>query len=1083
MDPQFVQQLQSCLEQIATPSGTEGIKAATQALNDQFYRSPLAIPGLFEILTTCGTPAVRQLSAVELRKRVSAGKRKHWKKLGSSMRDAIKSRLLEIVVSEPVPITRHSIARVISEVAEYELPEKAWPQLLGFLMKATDSPVAQEREVAIFTLSNLMDTVVETFAENLPQIYALFAKTLQDPESLEVRVTTVQALGRVAEYIEVDEDASIASFQAMIPQMLVVIGQTLEAGDESAAKKGFDTLETLLIIEVPLINAHFNQVVQFNTTVGSNKALDESQRLMALNCLLWTIKFKKSKIASMDLIKPIVDSLITIGAEDEPEDPEDDSVARTAFRCLDTLSTSLSPQAVFPALFARIQECFASPDPTLRKAAVMALGVTVEGCSLFIQPHIDQLWPFIDSGLEDSDPRVRRAACTALSCICEMLVDECASRHQTLVPRVSALLNDPACQRNAMTALDGLLEVLDDQTIGLYLNPLMERLLPMIDTAPPKLKGTVVGAIGSAAYAAKGAFEPYFDVCMQHITPFLSLKAEGEEQELRGVAQDTVGTLASAVGKEKFRPFLDACLNIAFEAIDLNSPSLRECSMIFFGTLAKVYESEFVTYLPRVMPAVFASLGQAEEDDGSVLTSEMIKGFQPADDEEDEAEEDPNFVDIDDVDLDDDDLMKTTTAIAVEKSVAADAVSELFEYTRTHFLPYLEQSIKSLAPLLAHFYPTTRKAAATTLLSFITVAHEITNPPKFEPGIANIHMPGDVRKLVDLIMPEIMVVWRSEDECDVVSDLCSSLSSVISTVGAGMVAPAYLDETCSLIIAILERKSPAQLDGDFDDASATGDLSEVESSLIGCAADLVGTYATVLGADFAQAFGQFLPCMAKYYDPCFSPTDRNNAIGSLAEVINGLGAAVGPFTEQLLPLGLKATKDEDVEVRSNAAFFVGSLAYWTPVDISSQYLSILECLQPLFTVLDDPSREKSERAKDNAAGAIARMILKNKAALPLDQVLPVFFEALPLKQDFAESSKCFEALFELIQQSHPLVEAHFEHILAVFAHVLQNSVPAVSEEKAMIPAETRDQLVTLLRQLNTRVPDQLAACGLTQFLS
>ncbi|KAA1069346.1 hypothetical protein PGT21_021745 [Puccinia graminis f. sp. tritici] len=156
----------------------------------------------------------------------------------------------------------------------------------------------------------------------------------------------------------------------------------------------------------------------------------------------------------MDLIKSIVDSLITIGAEDEPEDPEDNSVARTAFRCLDALSTSLAPQAVFPALYSRIQECFRSTDPTLRKAAVMALGVTVEGCSLFIQPHIEQLWPFIDTGLEDSDPRVRRAACTALSCICEMLVDECASRHQILVPPVSALLNAPACQRNAMTALD-----------------------------------------------------------------------------------------------------------------------------------------------------------------------------------------------------------------------------------------------------------------------------------------------------------------------------------------------------------------------------------------------------------------------------------------------------------------------------------------------------------------------------------------------------------------------------------------------------------------------------------------------------
>lgn len=1082
MDPQFVQQLQTCLEQIATPTGTDGIKTATQALNEQFYRSPLAIPGLFEILTTSATPAVRQLSAVELRKRVSAGKRKHWKKLDQSIRSAIKSRLLEIIVSEPVAITRHSIARVISEIAEYELPEKAWPQLLDFLIKATDSPAAHEREIAIFTLSNLMDTVVDSFAENLPQIYALFAKTLQDPESLEVRVTTVQALGRVAEYIEPDEEASIASFQAMIPQMLVVIGQTLEAGNETAAKKGFDTLETLLIIEVPLINVHFAQVVQFNATIGNNKALDESQRIMALNCLLWTIKFKKSKIASLDLIKPIVDSLITIGAEDEPDDPEDDSVARTAFRCLDALSTSLSPQAVFPALYARIQECFHNPDPTLRKAAVMALGVTVEGCSLFIQPHIDQLWPFIDSGLEDSDPRVRRAACTALSCVCEMLVDECASRHQVLVPRVSALLNDPACQRNAMTALDGLLEVFDDQTIGIYLHPLMERLVPMIDSAPPKLKGTVVGAIGSAAYAAKGAFEPYFDACMQRITPFLSLKAEGDEMELRGVAQDTIGTLASAVGKEKFRPFLEGCLNIAFEAIDLNSPSLRECSMIFFGTLAKVYETEFVTYLPRVMPAVFASLGQPEEDDGTSLPSEMIKGFTPADDDEEEAEDDADFADIDDVDLDDDELMKTTTAVAVEKSVAADAVSELFEYTKASFLPYLENSIKSLTPLLTHFYPTTRKAAATTLLSFISIAHEIGDSPKPEPGIANVQMSDDVCKLVDIIVPEIMCVWRGEDECDVVSDICSSLSSVISTVGAGVVAPTYLDETCRLVLTILERKSTAQLDGDFEESSATGDLSEVESSLIGCATDLVGTLATVLGADFAQVFQQFLPCVAKYYDACYSPTDRNNAIGSLAEVINGLGSAISPFTEQLLPLGLRAAKDDDVEVRSNAAFFLGSLAYWTDVDISGHYMSILESLQPLLTVLDDSSREKNERAKDNAAGAMARLILKNKSALPLDRVLPVFFEALPLKQDFAESAKCFDAVLELIQHQHPLIPAHFDHILAVISHVLQNSPPAVAEEKSMIPTETREKLITLLRQLNGQVSDQLAARGLTQYL-
>ncbi|KAI8455660.1 karyopherin Kap123 [Phakopsora pachyrhizi] len=1041
----------------------QGWNLATLALNQQFYKSPAAIPGLFEILSTSSNPAVRQLAAVELRKRISAAKLKHWRRLDMPIRTAIKARLLQLILTETVPITRHSIARVISEIADLELPEKMWPELLDFLMKASDSPAAHEREVVIFTLYTLMDTVVGTFAENLPQIYNLFAKALQDPESLEVRATTVQALGRVSEFMEADEKSSISTFQSMIPQMLVIIEQSIMAGDEIAAQKGFDTLETLLIIEVPLINPYFAELVKFNLNIGTNKVLDESLRIMALNCLMWSIKFKKSKFASADILKPVVDSLITIGAEDEPEDPEDDSVARTAFRCLDSLATSLSPQALFPILYSRIQECFSSPEPVLRKAAVMALGVTVEGCSQFIQPHVEQLWPFIDAGLEDGDVRVRRASCAALSCICEMLPEECGKRHEVLIPRVSALLNDDSCQRNAMTALDGLLEAFDGETIGLYLHPLMERLVPMIDTAPPKLKGTVVGAIGSAAYAAKGAFEPYFDACMQRITPFLSLKDEGDEQDLRGVTQDTIGTLASAVGKEKFRPYLDGCLKIAFEAIELNSPSLRECSMIFFGILAKVYEEEFVAHLPRVMPAVLASVGQPEEDEDSALPSEVIKGFRAADDEEEEAEVESDFVDVDDVDLDDDSLMKATTAVAVEKSVAADALAELFEYTKSSFLPYLEPSVKALTPLLNHFYPTTRKAAATTLLSFISIAHELTNPGKLQPGLNNICLSDDVRKLINVIVPEVMTMWEGDDECDVVCDICSSLSSVISGVGAGLLAPTYLDGTYRYILQILERKSPAQLEGDLDETIATGELSEAESNLIGSAADFVGSFATVLGADFAQAFSQFLPAIAKYYDSCYSATDRNNSVGALAEAINGLGNAISPFTEVLLQLGLNAVKDEDIEVRSNAAFFLGSLVFWTDIDITSQYMRILEGLQPLFIIADDRMKEKSERAKDNAAGAIARMILKNKSALPLDQVLPAFFEALPLKQDFLESAKCFDAIHDLVKEQHPSIQAQFEHILSVFSHVLTNSAPSVPEDKAMITPETRAQIIGLIQ--------------------
>ena len=52
-------------------------------------------------------------------------------------------------------------------------------------------------------------------------------------------------------------------------------------------------------------------------------------------------------------------------------------------------------------------------------------------------------------------------------------------------------------------------------------------------------------------------------------------------------------------------------------------------------------------------------------------------------------------------------------------------------------------------------------------------------------------------------------------------------------------------------------------------------------------------------------------------------------------------------------------------------------------DFSSQYLPLLSALRPFFDVnADSPSA--ALHAHGNAAGAVARMITKNTAAVPLD---------------------------------------------------------------------------------------------------
>jgi hypothetical protein len=92
-------------------------------------------------------------------------------------------------------LVRHSTARVIAAIAGIEMPVNAWPQLLPFLLETATSSQATHREVGIYILYTVLETIVEGFQEHLQSFFKLFEKLLQDSESTEVRVTTVRWAG------------------------------------------------------------------------------------------------------------------------------------------------------------------------------------------------------------------------------------------------------------------------------------------------------------------------------------------------------------------------------------------------------------------------------------------------------------------------------------------------------------------------------------------------------------------------------------------------------------------------------------------------------------------------------------------------------------------------------------------------------------------------------------------------------------------------------------------------------------------------------------------------------------------------
>ncbi|KAI0925226.1 hypothetical protein AcW1_007090 [Taiwanofungus camphoratus] len=1079
MDPNFVQGLHNLLVQ-STSNDTVQLKAATAQLNKEYYKTAACIPALTSIIASSPDQAIRQLAAVELRKRISQNSGELWVVVPQDEREQIKAKLPELVLADPSNLVRHSTARVLAAIAAIEVPLGQWPQLLPFLQQTCQSGTAVHREVGIYIFYTVLENIVEGFESHLQSFFKLFEVLLNDPESAEVRITTVRALGVIAQYIDSDDKKDIKSFQDLLPAMITVIGQCVEAGNETGARQLFDVLETLLILEIPLLGQHIPQLAQFLLACGSNRNFESDLRILSLNALNWTVQYKKSKVQAHGLAPAILEGLMPIATEEEPEDIDDDAPSRSALRIVDCLATSLPPSQVFPALRQLIQQYFSSPDPSHRRGAMLALGVSVEGCSEFMTPLMNQVWPIIEAGLTDPDPSVRKASCIAVSCLCEWVEDECVSKHAVLVPTIMQLVNDPMTQRSACTALDALLEILGD-TIDQYMQLIMERLVGLLETAPNPVKSVVIGAVGSAAHASKEKFLPYFQPTMERFKHFLVLRGEGEEQELRGITMDAVGTFAEAVGKDVFRPYFGDMMKQAFDGIGMGSARLRECSFLFFGVMSRVFEDEFAPYLPNVVPALIASCQQAEhgEEQGLDITNpeaaaSFASGSSPANAIKVTDDANGNVDELEDIDIDK--MLEVNSTICIEKEIAADTIGTIFAATRSHFLPYVEQCTLELVGMLPHYYDGIRKAAIDSLLEIVRTFYELSNPPDWQPGLINVPpLAPQVKTLIGHISFPILEMYESEDNKKVVSGLCVGLAETINKVG-----PAFLenklDHIGKIATQILDQKAICQQDPDQDDNDeAPEDQAEFDSMLISSAGDLVSSLANALGAEFVPAFKTFFPLISKYYKKSRSLSDRSAAIGCLSEIIAGMKNSVTPMTEPLLELFYRALTDEEAEVQCNAAFASGLLVEHSDIDLSGQYLNLLAALRPFFQVAPDAPPARLN-ARDNAVGAVARMLTKNTAAMPLDQVLPVFFEALPLKNDYLENRPVFMAIFHLFRTNPAVLHPYMDRLLQVLAFVLDPTGPE------QVGEDLRRELIRLVGALNAEDPGKVQAAGLGPFV-
>ncbi|KAG8368788.1 hypothetical protein BUALT_Bualt15G0083200 [Buddleja alternifolia] len=1000
----MAQSLELLLIQFLMPDNDARRQAEDQI--KRLAKDPQVVPALVHHLRTAKTPNVRQLAAVLLRKKITG----HWGKLSPQLRQLVKQSLIESITMEHSPPVRRASANVVSIIAKYAVPAGEWPDLLPFLFQCSQSAQEEHREVALILFSSLTETIGNSFRPYFTDLQSLLLKCLQDETSNRVRVAALKAVGSFLEFTH--DEGEVIKFREFIPSILNVSRQCLASGEEDVAVIAFEIFDELIESPAPLLGDSVKSIVQFSLEVCASPNLESNTRHQAIQIISWLARYKSNSLKKYKLVGPILQIMCPLLAESTDQDEDDDLAPdRAAAEVIDTMAVNLSKQ-VFPPVFEFASISSQNANPKFREASVTALGVISEGCLELMKGKLEPVLRIVLGALRDPEQMVRGAASFALGQFSEHLQPEIISHHGSVLPCILNALEDASdeVKEKSYYALAAFCENMGEEILP-FLDPLMGKLLGALQSSSRNLQETCMSAIGSVASAAEQAFVPYAERVLELMKIFMVLTND-EDLVSRARATELAGIVTMSVGRGRMEPILPAFIEAAISGFGLEFSELREYTHGFFSNVVELLEDGFTQYLPHVVPLAFSSCNL---DDGSAVDinesdeDENVGGVSS----DDEAHDEPRVRNI-----------SVRTGVLDEKAAATQALGLIALHTKSSFAPYIEETLKILVRHSSYFHEDVRLQAIISLKYILTAVQAVFQ--NHNEGIAK------TKEVFDTVMNIYIKTMSEDDDKEVVAQACMSIADIINDFGYMAVEP-YMPRLIEATLVLLREESTCQLiesDSEIDE-----DDTEHDEVLMDAVSDLLPAFAKAMGTQFAPIFSQLFEPLMKFAKQSRPPQDRTMVVATLAEVAQHMGAPIAGYVDAVLPLVLKELGSPEATNRRNAAFCVGEMCKNGGSSILKYYSDVLSRIYPLFG-----ESEPDNAVRDNAAGAVARMIMAHQESIPLNQVLPVFLQALPLKEDYEESIAVYACICNLVLSSNSQILSFVPQMVNIFAQVAVSPV-------------------------------------------
>ncbi|KAI3752743.1 hypothetical protein L2E82_24780 [Cichorium intybus] len=1000
---------------------------ARRQVEDQIKRmarDPDLVPVLIDHIRTAKTPNVRQLSAVLLRKKITG----HWAKLLPDVRRLVVQSLIESIATENSSSVRRASANAASIIAKYAVPSGQWPELLPFVFHFSQSTHEDQREVALMLFSSLTERIGDSIRPYFANFQLLLLKCLQD-EISSVRVAALKAVGAFLEVTR--DDSEVVKFCDFIPSILNISRQYLASGEEDIAMIAFEIFDELIEFPGPLLGESMKAIVHFS--------------LEAIQIISWLAKYQSTSLKEQELIVPILHIMCPMLTEMITSKEDDDlSPDRAVAEVLDTMSVKL-PSHLFPFVFEFASECSQSLDLKFREASVMILGLISEGCSELMKENLQHILYIVFVGLRDTEPIVRGAASFALGQFAEYLQPEIISHYETVLPHIFRSLQDASddVKEKSYYALAALCENMGEKIIP-FIDPLMGILLAALQNSPRKLHETCLSAISSVASATEKAFLPYVETVLQLMKSFMVLTND-EYLRSRARATELLGIAAMIAGKEKIEPILPPFIEAA---ISVTIPSLSPPISYI--------------YLPHVVPLAFSSCnlddGFADNIDDSDEDEDVI-GFD-AISSDDESQDEPRARNI-----------NIKTGVLDEKAAAIQALGLFALHTKSAYEPYWEESLRIMVKHSIYFHEDVRLQAMTGLKHTLSAVHACLQG--HDDGASH------TKQILDSVMKIYIKTMNEDDDMEVVAQACMCVAQITKDFGYIVVEsriefllsihcihhlflnftnfPNVLILICfeisnsdihqlveSTLVLLWQKSTCQQVKSGID---IEYDVPRHSEMLMDAVTDLLPAFSKAMGSNFAPFFEPLFDPLMEFLKGSDSPQDRTMVVACLAEVAQHMGTPFSGYVNTLMPLVLRELDSPSATNRRNAAFCVGEfcknggeygLNLCCPLFIR-YFDDVLPCIYPLFE-----ESEEDHAVRDNAAGAIAKMITAHRNAVPLYQVLPMLLKVLPLKEDHEESVLVYSCICNLVLSSNSQILDLVPDLVTVFAQV------------AISPLETRE---------------------------